>query len=311
MVLIKPMNVLRIICISSLLIVLFTLTATECSKKSAGVENGTQNTISTAGIFFDDFIYDNKSDPQLTAFGWTVRSGSGGPGPAEGIWDNSLVTFIADTLKTGNRLMKLSSWTQGSGSTCHQSEIYSLVKFQQATFAARVMFTDDTEMGLGGDGIVQTFFTIADWELAHTDSYCEFDFEYLPNGGWGGTDAALWETSWANVENHTSIRQRASHAGTWQILVIQADTLETNYYVNSELRAHHQKPFVVDGLMSINFNHWFIEEQLRSNNRINRRYSYLVDWVFARTDSILSPEAIENHVSELQLKGYPRFDTIK
>jgi hypothetical protein len=295
-----------------LLVLPITFTDIYCSKKSAtGIENGDQETINTIGIYFDDFIYENGSDPLLTDFGWTIRTGGGGPGPPECIWDNSLVTFITDTNNTGNRLMKLSSWTQGSGATCHQSEIYSLKKFQRSTFAAQVMFTDSPEVGNDGDGVVQTFFTIADWELAYTDAYCEFDFEYLSNGGWGVNGATLWESSWENAEDHRSSRQDSSHAGTWQILVIQADTMEAKYYVNGELRAHHKKPYVVDGLMSINFNHWFIQEQLKSSNTQIRQYSYVVDWVFAQKDSILSPEVVENRITDLRLKGFPRLDTLQ
>jgi hypothetical protein len=289
-----------------------------CSNKSAtGIGNDDQDPINTTGTFFDDFIYENGSDPLLTGFGWTIRTGGGGPGPPDCIWDKSLVTFIADTSNTdspnstdGNRLMKLSASTQGSGATCHQSEIYSLKKFQRTTFAAQVMFTDSPDMGSDGDGVVQTFFTIADWATAYTDAYCEFDFEYLPNGGWGVNGATLWESSWETVENHRSSRQDSSHAGTWQTLVIQADTMETKYYVNGELGAHHKKPYVVDGLMSINFNHWFIREQLKSSNTNNRQYSYCVDWVFAQTDTVLSPENVENRVNEIRSKGYPRLDTV-
>jgi hypothetical protein len=288
------------------------MAGTYCTNKSAaGTENGDQDGINTTGIYFDDFTYENGSDPLLTGFGWTIRSGGGGPGPSESIWDNSLVAFIADTVRSGNRLMKLSAWTEGSGASCHQSEVYSLKKFERCTFAAKIIFTDNPEEGSDGDGVVQTFFTIADWELAYTDAYCEFDFEYLPNGGWGVTGATLWESSWENVSDHRSSRQDGSHAGPWQILVIQADTMETNYYVNGALAAKHKKPYVVDGRMSINFNHWFIQEQLKASNTSYRRYSYLVDWVFAQKDSMLSPEAVENRIDVLRLKGYPRLDTIQ
>jgi hypothetical protein len=308
----KAKKIFNLYWLSIPLVLLITSAGIYCSKKSAtGIENGDQNTINNTGIYFDDFIYENGSDPLLTDFGWTIRTGGGGPGPSECIWDKSLVTFIADTNSTGNRLMKLSAWTQGSGATCHQSEIYSLRKFQLTTFAAQVMFTDSPDVGSDGDGVVQTFFTIADWELALTDAYCEFDFEYLSNGGWGVSGATLWESSWENAEDHRSSQQNTSHSGTWQILVIQTDTMETKYYVNGALRAHHKKPYVVDGWMSINFNHWFIREQLKSSNTNNRQYSYFVDWVFAQIDSILSPESVENRITELRSKGYPRLDTIQ
>ena len=208
------------------------------------------------------------------------------------------------------RIMKLSAWTQGSGATCHQAEISTSRKFQRATFAARIFFADAPESGGDGDGIVQTFFTISSWDLADTDGYSEFDFEYLPNGGWGRTGPHLWETSWEKVGDNKSDQQGGSHAGSWRIFVIQTDERETKYYVGDELRSAHEEPYVVDGEMSINFNHWFISEGLRTRDRGTRQYSYSIDWVLARVDSVMSPAAVDSLVSDLRQKGYPRADSV-
>jgi hypothetical protein len=262
----------------------------------------------TRGLFFDDFSYAAASDPSLAAFGWTVRSGGGGPGPEGCAWDPALVTFIADTGNAGNRLMRLSARTEGTGATCHQSEVFSAIRFLRATFAARILFTDIPEMGEDGDGVVQTFFTIASWDQADQDAYSEFDFEYLPNGGWGIAGETLWETSWEKVGDSRSTRQRASHAGAWQTLAVQTDSVETRYFVNGVSAALHPEPYVADGRMSVNFNHWFISDRLKTRNTEKRMYSYCVDWVFVRTDSLISPETVEARVQALRASGISRVD---
>jgi hypothetical protein len=283
-----------------------------CNKSPTAPQDKKQKPLThSQGLFFDDFDYQSVSDPALAKFGWNVRSGSGGPGPADCTWDDTLITFAADTANVKNRLMHISAWTQGSGATCHQAEIYTARKFMRATYAARVLFTDTPESGDDVDGVVQTFFTIAPWNVAYLDEYCEFDFEYLPNGGWGRNGSTLWETSWETVELSRSFPQNASHAGAWQTLLIQADTVETKYYVNNELRVTHPKPYVVDGSMSINFNHWFIADKLKSQNTGTRTYTYYVDWVFAQADSILSQETVDARILEIRSKGYKRVDNVK
>jgi hypothetical protein len=283
-----------------------------CKKSPTSPQDKKQKPLLHAGgLFFDDFDYQSASDPALAKFGWTVRSGSGGPGPSDCVWDDTLVTFAADTANSTNRLMCLSAWTEGSGATCRQAEIFTARKFQRATYAARVLFTDAPQSGDDGDGVVQTFFTIAPWNLAYTDEYCEFDFEYLPNGGWGREGSHLWETSWETVALSRSSQQKASHGGDWHTLLIQADTVQTRYFVDDELRVTHPQPYVVDGLMSINFNHWFIAEKLRSQNRNRRGYTYFVDWVFARADSMLSQGTVAERIQEIRSKGYKRVDNVK
>jgi len=264
--------------------------------------------IDADGLFFDDFSYASSSDPSLNTAGWTIRTGGGGPGPADCVWDADGVTFVDDTSSQGNRLLKLSASTAGTGPSCHQAEFYSVVRYQYATFAARVFFTDDPVSGKDGDGLVQTFFTIAPWNLAYTDAYAEFDFEYLPNGGWGVSRPTLWQTSWETVEQKRNSRQESSHAGAWHTLLIQTDTTESRYYVDGELRTTHREPYVADGLMSVNFNHWFIEASLQSNITQKREYAYFVDWVLVQADSMVTPEDVEARVVELREKGYERID---
>lgn len=256
------------------------------------------------GLFFDDFYYSTSSDPNLKKNGWTVRTGPGGPGPEGCIWDDELVAFTDETPESDNRLLALSAWTEGTPTSCHQAELYSPLKFKNGTFAARILFSDRPDYGPDGDGLVQTFFTIAPWEQAENDAYAEFDFEYLPNGGWGANGAHLWQTSWETVNDKKSDRIPASHAGTWQQLVIQTDSEETRYFVNGQLTATHSPPYVADGWMSINFNHWFIAASLDQNNKTKRQYTYYVDWMYALNDLNVTPAQVDSLVNQLRLQNY-------
>ncbi len=252
------------------------------------------------GLFFDDFNYSANADPALNKNGWTVRTGPGGPGPEGCIWDDDLVAFTDDTSTPDNRLLALSAWTEGSPASCHQAELFTPVRFKNGTFAARVLFSDRPDFGPDGDGVVQTFFTIAPWELAETDAYAEFDFEYLPNGGWGRDGAHLWQTSWETVNDKKSDQQQASFAGAWHLLTIQTDANETRYFINDLLVTRHAPPYLADGWMSINFNHWFIAASLDQGTRTKRQYTYHVDWVMALSDLYKTPAQVDSLVTELR-----------
>ena len=64
---------------------------------------------------FDDFNYSDPNDKQLVDFGWTVRSGLGGPGADGCKWAKENVSFIDDNSLSGNKLMQLSAYTNGTG----------------------------------------------------------------------------------------------------------------------------------------------------------------------------------------------------
>src|SRR5262245_21736639 len=139
-----------------------------------------------SGILFDDFNYRGPDDPALHRRQWVVRTTRGGPGLPEAYWSKSGVSFGEDPDCPGNRLLQLTASTDGTPANTQQAEICHQRKFYEGTYASRVHFTDVPLNGPTGDQIVETFFTITplrfdlDWE------YGELDFEYLPNGGWGG-----------------------------------------------------------------------------------------------------------------------------
>ncbi|CAM5613009.1 hypothetical protein SALBM135S_00580 [Streptomyces alboniger] len=143
---------------------------------------------------FDDFTYTAYNDPRIAANGWSVRSNSGGPGVPGATWAPQNVTFASSG---GNTVMNLETSTAGTGESTKQTEVLTKsMKFKNGTYAARVRFNDTPRGGPDGDHLVQTFFTINDLKAPMADDYAEYDFEYLPNGGWGEPANILYTTSW-------------------------------------------------------------------------------------------------------------------
>lgn len=134
-------------------------------------------------------------------------------------WDPSKVTFSSSG---GNSVMDLETSTAGTGaSTTHTEILTRSMKFAYGTYAARVRFSDAPVSGPDGDRVVQTFFTINDLKAPMADDYAEYDFEYLPNGGWGEPSSILYTTSWETYDpdpgrpsTSTARAAAASPAGT-------------------------------------------------------------------------------------------------
>jgi hypothetical protein len=292
------------------LLVLVTLFLCSCRSPNKSSSPAEQKADFPDGLFFDDFNYSASSDPALKQNGWIVRAGSGGPGPEGAAWDAELISFKTETDSSDNSLLALSAWTEGTPASCHQSELFTPVQFKNGTFAARIIFSDRPDYGPDGDGVVQTFFTIAPWELAENDAYAEFDFEYLPNGGWGTSGPHLWQTSWETVHDKKSDQQEKSHAGIWQHLIIHTDAQETRYFVNEQLRTTHLPPYIADGRMSINFNHWFIAASLNENQKVRRHYTYYVDWLLAAQNTYYSPEQVDSLILEFRLNNRSYFNSL-
>jgi hypothetical protein len=261
----------------------------------------------TTGVFFDDFSYTSSADENLLNFGWVPREGGGGPGPGGVAWLKENITFLPGPGED-NTVMQLASQTSGGGKNTFQSEINTAIKFAEATFAARIWFTDEPASGpdLEGDEIIETFFTIADWELARQDEYAEFDFEYLANGGWGVQGPTLWNTSWETASNRVSDNEQGSIIGSWHTCVIQCTETETKYYMDGVLKAHHYPPYVVDGIMSINFNLWYTT---LDKTKTLREWVHQIDWVYAKPNSVVDPAQIESEVAAYKAQGVDRLDT--
>src|SRR5687767_9350735 len=87
-----------------------------------------QQDTATDEILFDDFNYTGYDDPLLTENGWIVRDGSGWPGVEGAEWREENVSFLDDPDNEANRLLQMTSSTDGTNTyqtqLCHQRKYY-------------------------------------------------------------------------------------------------------------------------------------------------------------------------------------------
>lgn len=261
---------------------------------------------------FDDFDYTSHTDPAISAHGWSVRSNSGGPGVPGATWDPSKVTFSAPG---GNSVMNLETSTAGTGaSTTHTEVLTRSMKFRNGTYAARVRFSDAPKYGPDGDRVVQTFFTINDLKAPMADDYAEYDFEYLPNGGWGEPSNILYTTSWETynpdpwqaVNQHTESRR--SFAG-WHDLVVTIDDSAITYYVDGRHFGTHDAAYLPERPMSINFNQWLIDLDGQTSTT-PRAYDQQVDYVLHVKDQVLTPAQVAARIDAYRGAGTSFVDEV-
>ncbi|HXQ37521.1 MAG TPA: glycoside hydrolase family 16 protein, partial [Anaerolineales bacterium] len=107
---------------------------------------------------FDDFSY--STIDEMTANGWIVRSGSGWPGVIGATFRPENVSFVDYPDQAGNRLLRMTSATDGTSENTYQTQICHQRKYLEGTYATRVRFSDVPISGSDGDQVVQTFYTI-------------------------------------------------------------------------------------------------------------------------------------------------------
>ncbi|MFI1395778.1 cellulose binding domain-containing protein [Streptomyces sp. NPDC020681] len=261
---------------------------------------------------FDDFNYTSHTDPAIGSHGWNVRSNSGGPGVPGATWAPQNVTFAKEGT---NSIMNLETSTAGTGeSTRHTEVLTKSMKFKNGTYAARVRFSDAPKSGPDGDHLVQTFFTINDLTAPMADDYAEYDFEYLPNGGWGEPANILYTTSWETyrpdpweaVNQHSEVR--ASYAG-WHDLVVTIDNSNITYYVDGQEFGRHDARYLPERPMSINFNQWLIDLAGQTSTT-PRAYDQKVDYVLHVKDQVLTPAQVSTIVAGYRTAGTTFEDTV-
>jgi cellulose binding protein with CBM3 domain len=261
---------------------------------------------------FDDFNYTSHTDPAIGAHGWNVRSNSGGPGVPGATWAPQNVTFAREGT---NSIMNLETSTAGTGESTKQTEVLTrAMKFKNGTYAARVKFSDAPKSGPDGDHLVQTFFTINDLKAPMADDYAEYDFEYLPNGGWGEPANILYTTSWETyrpdpweaVNQHSEVR--ASYAG-WHDLVVTIDNSNITYFIDGQQFGRHDARYLPELPMSINFNQWLIDLAGQSSTA-PRAYDQKVDYVLHVKDQVLTPAQVGARVAAYRAAGTAFEDTV-
>lgn len=260
-------------------------------------------------MLFDDFSY--GSHDEFSRNGWIARTAVGWPGVAGATW-NDAVSFVDDATLAGNRLVRLTARTDGS--TTQQAQFCHQRKYLEGTYAARVRFSDRPVAGPDGDQIVQTFYTIAPLKAVLDPDYSEQDFEYLPNGGWGGEPLTLHTTTWETfrLEPWLAVNANSRRTGSlegWHTLVLQVADREVRYFLDGQPLSRHGEPYYPEDTMSINFNLWFTREGAIAS-RQPRTYQQDIDWVFHQPRVALSPAEIESQVAKLRAGKVSFRDTV-
>jgi hypothetical protein len=266
-----------------------------------------------AQVLFDDFSYSSHED--LVENGWVVRSAAGWPGVPGAVWWKDGVSFLDDPQQQGNRLMRMTSSTDGTGARTNQTQVCHQRKYLEGTYAARVRFTDSPVSGTAGDQVVETFYMISPLAAPMDLAYSEMDFEYLPFGGWGSTGRTLFTTTWETFspepnwkQDNVSKNAAGSREG-WRTLVIQVADEQVRYFVDGELFAEHGGRFYPESLMSINFNLWFIKDGLAPAGDV-REYREDIDWVFFQAGTPLKPAEVDATVASLRRRSVKFRDTV-
>ncbi len=261
---------------------------------------------------FEDFSYSDTEE--MAANGWTLRTKPGWPGLAGAEWSAAAVTLVDDPNAAGNRLVRLTSSTDGTPAGTTQAQICHKRKYREGTYATRIWFTNEPLAGPDGDVVVESFYAISPYDRPLDPAYSELDFEYLPNAGWGQPAATLWVNSWESVQiepwiAHNSPDTRPGDLAGWHTLVLQVADGSIRYFLDGEALATHGEPYYPESPMSINYNLWFFADGILRSAR-ERRYGDEIDWTYHAAGMVVSPEDVEAAVAEFRTAGVAFQDTV-
>jgi hypothetical protein len=227
----------------------------------------------SGNFLFDDFNY--RDQETMTANGWIIREKAGWPGMRQASWSKDNVSFVDDPDQPGNRLVQMTSATDGTASGTRQSQFCHQRKYLTGTYATRVRFSDTPANGPDGDQVVETFYMISPLEAPMDPDFSEMDNEYLPNGGWGNQEHVFFLTTWetAQIEpwkadNDSDALPRSMDG--WHTLVVQVMNGRVHYLVDGKAVASHGGKYYPDVPMSINYNLWFIDGGLFKSRELRQ-----------------------------------------
>jgi hypothetical protein len=266
-------------------------------------------------VFFDDFT-PARFNPLLGLWrhGWKIRTEQGWPGVRGASWSTANVSFVKDPASPRNRLLRSTSSTDGTAAGTSQTQLCQQRKFREGTWATRVRFGDAPASGPDGDVVVETFYAISPLEQPLDPDFSEFDWEYLPNGGWGREGPTLWTTTWetARLEpwlaDNVTLPTSGSMAG-WHVLVTQVSAGTVTYFLDGARRVAHSGKYYPEVPMSLNYNVWFVDGGLVPS-RTRRAYVQDVDWAFGVAGEALEPQQVLAQVRALRAKRVAFRDSV-
>jgi hypothetical protein len=266
-------------------------------------------------VLFDDFSYMGFSPLlRLWRHGWKVRTEQGWPGMPGASWSTANVSFVRDPANRANRLLRMTSSTDGTAAGTSQAQLCQQRKFREGTWATRIRFGDGPTVGPDGDQIVEGFYGISPYVAALDPDYSELDWEYLPNGGWGMSDPTLWTTSWETVRiepwlaDNVTKSMSGSLAG-WHTLLIQVGDGTVTYVLDGVERVAHGGRYYPEVPMSLNYTAWFIDGGLLAPGS-KRTYVQDVDWAFYAGGVALTTRQVLAQVQALRKKGVAFRDAV-
>lgn len=253
-------------------------------------------------ILFDDFNY--ESSEQFSNNGWKIRTQTGHPGVKNANWSQDGISFHIEGEGAQNGFIRMTSFTDGTAENTQHTQFCHARKYREGTYAARVFFRNQPNVGPDGDEVIQTFYAISPLKAPMDLDYSEADFEYLPNGGWGGEPLSMWATSWETfqLEPWTKVNEFSTDVGSlqgWHTLVMQIANDEIVYSVDGKEFGRHSKNVYPEVPMSINFNMWFTPEGAIDSNEY-REYREDIDWVFHIVNAVMTTDEVLTKVEQLR-----------
>lgn len=267
---------------------------------------------SSAAILFDDFNYQDYH--AFSQHDWKARTETGHPGVKDASWSIKGVSFHATAEGAQNGSIRLTAYTDGTSVNTQHTQICHARKYREGTYAARIYFRGTPTQGPDGDEIIETFYAISPLKAPMDLDYSEADFEYLPNGGWGVGEHALWATTWETfqLEPWTKVNEYATLIGSfegWHILLLQVADNSVRYFIDGKRFAEHSDQVYPEEAMSINFNLWFTVEGLIDSNEL-RQYDEDIDWVYHEANAVLSTFEVEQKVAVFRQQKIHYHDSV-
>lgn len=256
-----------------------------------------------SGVLFDDFSYSGPNDANLGAHGWAIRTGAGGPG-IQNTWSANTFSFPADSTAQGGHAMDLTASTDGTTAGTQQAEIDTThQKFFEGTYAARVYFNDAPTTGANGDHVNETFYTIT----PDNSLYSEDDFEYLPNGGWGGPANSMYTTTWYSADAMDRVtNDRQGSLQGWHTLVETVYGGTVTYYIDGTAVFSSTGKYYPRQAMTIDFNEWFIDQPFTGARTWNEK----VNWVYYAKGVSQTPSQVQSAVNAYYAGGTHWTDSV-